>query len=72
MNVVLYGEKLKHKKNCNFLPNLLKLIKFESIVQIDDVHKIFDNFSSAVIPFNNQAIGLVSFISRINSKEHLK
>ena len=35
------------------LPNLLKLIKFEVIVHKDELHKILDYFSSAIIPFNH-------------------
>ena len=36
-------------KNCYLLPNLVKLMKF--IVQNDELHKLLDYFSSAVIPF---------------------
>ena len=43
--------KIKTLKNCNLLPNLLKLIKFGVIVQIDELHKIFNYFLSVVIPF---------------------
>ena len=41
MEVVLGGGKVKHK-NCNLLPNLLKLIKFGMIVQNDELNKILD------------------------------
>ena len=49
--MVLGGEKIKHEKNCNLLPNLLELIKFGMMVQRDELHKILDYFLSAVIPF---------------------
>ena len=48
------GEKIKHKTNCNLLPNLLNLIKFEVIVQNDELHKILHYFVSAVIPFEEK------------------
>ena len=36
------------------LPNLLKRIKFGTIVQKGDLQNIFDNFLRAVIPFNTK------------------
>ena len=42
----------KNPKNCNLLPNFLKLIKFVVIVQNDELNKILDYFSSAVFPLN--------------------
>ena len=45
-------EKKQKPKNCNLLPNFLKLIKFVVIVQNDELNKILDYFSSAVFPLN--------------------
>ena len=45
MKVVLGCEKLKHENNCNFLPDLLKLIKFGVVVHNDELHNILDYFS---------------------------
>ena len=39
-------KKIKHKKNFNLLPNLLKLIQFGVIVQNDELHKRLDYFFS--------------------------
>ena len=53
MIVVLGGEKIK---NCNLLPNLLKLIEFGVIVQNDELDKILDFFfPSAVILFKKRS-----------------
>ena len=38
---VLWGN-IKLQKNCNVLPNLLKLTKFGAIVRNDELHKIHD------------------------------
>ena len=40
---------------CKLFPSLLKLMNFGVIVQKDELHKIFDYFSRAVIPFYTPA-----------------
>ena len=46
----LGGAKINSKKNCNSLPNWLKLIKFGGIVQQHELQKIFDYFLRVIIP----------------------
>ena len=50
--VVLGGAKIKHYKNCNVLPNLLKLIQFGMILQKDELHQIFEYFLLGLISYN--------------------
>ena len=50
------SEKIEHYKNCNFLPNLFKLIEFGVIAQNHELHKILDYFSSAVFAINKEYI----------------
>ena len=42
MTVVLGGAKIEIFENSNSLHNLFKLMKFEVIVQKDELHKILD------------------------------
>ena len=51
MTVVLDGEKTETLKNCNLLPDFLNLILIGAVCQNDQLNKILDYFSSAVIPF---------------------
>ena len=53
--MVLGGGQNKTLKNCNLLPNFLKLKKFRVIVQNDELHKTLGYFLSGVIPFKHKS-----------------
>ena len=65
---MLGGEKIKHLKNCNLLPNLHKLIKFGAIVQNDELHKIIDfyNFLLSVIPLKQTCVTFLTYNTEFN------